>query len=323
MTAQSTPPLERDLALVLPALRWLEDANVTAMVRGDKAGTDDAIAEAAKLLASASAPAITGLGWLTIEAVREAVALIETLRGRIIAEADPVAARIAVTQTATLGHLYACDLIVWVGQNARSGAIADAITSRVPHSINIEASVEQVLSWRNAIRSGELPFNARRVGVVSAAKADPRVVAQWHKLAADVQKRIRVAVVTLPDAGTPPNARGAHEVVCWQTGLSLHNAGVSFADGSPRPCSSSGNIDVLIDATGNPSVAGQGIHLGRTHDPRAAVSFATPGLALGLAAQVARFDGVILWLCEDPVTAPPDPTVQLLTRLHEEVRRLL
>ena len=85
-----------------------------------------------------------------------------------------------------------------------------------------------------------------------------------------------------------------------------------------------GSYDLLIqageksfDEPARPPV--KRVCIGRQFDQEADVRFRTPGLALGLAAQVMRFDGIILWLCEDPATAPADPTVELLLSLANKI----
>lgn len=307
--------LRRDLALVLPPVLHRADAvRVRAVLRSREVSVEEAITTAAKLLSSASAPAIGGLGWLSIEAVREAVALAEALRGCLFPDAtpDPVTARMAVTQTATLGHIFACDSIIWIGTNLCCGPIAEAIAARIPRSISIEDKLEPVLALRTA------NLETKNVGVILPAGVDPCVTSQWHKLAADAQQRGRIAVITLPDPQAAPNAKGAHEVVCWQTGLSLHLGAISFADGAPR-IEPVRDADVLVDAGYAQPTNARRIHLGREPDPKAEVSFVIPGLAIGLAAQITRFDGVILWLCDHPATAPPDPAVQLLSQIRQQL----
>src|SRR5690606_21362661 len=107
------------------------------------------------------------------------------------------------------------------------------------------------------------------------------------------------------------------------------NTGIDFGDGAPRPCSHElpRGADVVVefigdDATSQFSGDVRRITIGPANSS-AEVSFVTPGLAVGLAAQVMRFDGIMLWLCDDPATAPPDPAADPLLQLRQlmEVRQ--
>jgi hypothetical protein len=139
-----------------------------------------------------------------------------------------------------------------------------------------------------------------------------------------LQKLLRVSVVTLPDLTIAGNIRGAIEVITWQTGLSCATGGIDFGDGAPRPCGGavrlieSGAVDVMIDTGLRPVDAAMRakvkhvVRIGDSLDESAEVCFVTPGLRAGLKARVMRFDGVVLWLCDEPASAPVDPVVELL-----------
>ena len=163
------------------------------------------------------------------------------------------------------------------------------------------------------------------MAVVLGPQVGPRVLSQWNKFAATVQQQVRMFVLQLP-VESAANARAVREVVTWQTGV-LPNPCVDFSTGSPRAISHAikrDSYDLLIHA--GPAEDGDAddqpvnrIRFDTQFDNEAQVSFCTPGLAIGLAAQVMRFDGIILWLCEDPATAAADPTVQLLSALTEKI----
>ena len=103
--------------------------------------------------------------------------------------------------------------------------------------------------------------------------------------------------------------------------------GVSFADGSPRPSHpaqallATGELDLVID-TGLPYLHApdaRRITIGQ-FEPEADLSLVTCGLAAGLAARVMRFDGVVLWLCDERAQAPADPAARLLAQLTGAVK---
>lgn len=333
--------LLRDLAMVLPGDAFRQSNHtraVSALISGTQATMSDAVAKACELIEGSTAPAIAGLNGLTIEAVREAVDLAERQRMKLLPAPlpDPVVARQPVTQTATLGHALACDLRVAFREDdgQRGGPVDQAITARVPNTLFVDGrDLDALLRLRlEARRRGAEVFtrttglSVKRVVVTLPADVDPRVAAQWHRVAVQVQEELRVCVLTVatPQAA---NVRGAVEVITWQTGLSCATGGVDFADGAPRPCAGQasllrrGAVDLLIDTGATPVAADLAAHvshrirIGAEPDKSAAVSFVTPGLAPGLAARVMRFDGVILWLCDDPATAPADPVVELLRSL--------
>ena len=373
MSATSNKPaafadLHRDLSLVLPQLRKAGSPAIEACVKGQRAATDATIAMVRDWLRDSTAPAMVGLNGLSLEAVREAVALAEYCRAKLLPMPmpDPVAACMTVLQTATLGHALAADLKVVVGASAQGGSAArrephppgldhpdvnplgvgpfvsdridEAITARVPNTLFVGGDLDTILALRRTARgkgerAAELFTDAtalpvKRMVVLLPHDVDIRVAGEWHKLAAQVQREIRVAVLSLPHPQAA-NLRGALEVITWQTGLSCATGGVDWADGAPRPCAGAANLlprsacDVVIDAGWSPMPTAwrrsvrHYIRISAAIDADADVCFVTPGLALGVAARVMRFDGAILWLCDDPTpgAALHDPAVDLLRRL--------
>ena len=316
---------QRDLTLVLVPVRDAGAAPVAGYVQGSAVELADAVGQAARLLGAAAAPAIIGLEYLTIEAARQAVLLAQTTRSQLFPHRPigPVRARQAVTCTMTLDQARRCDVWIRVGAaddklNQAEQYIGDGMNEAHPNKALVKAepaTLDVVLQHRAAaaddagqwLRSALKP-DARSVVVTLAHDGDARVVSQWHKLAADVQQHVRMAVIELagPDAA---NARGADEVVTWMTGRSL-------ADLSSR---SSQSTDVAVTIGPAAMDAPQRISIAGELDSGAPVSFVTPGLASGLAARVMRFDGAMLWLCSDPGNAPPDPAVQLLADLRQAI----
>jgi hypothetical protein len=313
MSASPAQPtaLQADLSLVLPHVNPVAIEPVSCLIDGRSASVERGLARAGELMSVSAAPAITGLHRLSIEACRPAVALAEELRGRLLAPraaTDPL----NVTMTATLGHARKAQRVLWVGVTPQDVPAQLLHLLRGARHDSVADSLEAV----QALRRDPAPLaHDKRVAVLLGKGVDERVASQWHRLAAQVQRQVRVAVLSLPWPGEPDNARGADEVVTWQTGLSLSAGGVDFSDGSPRPCLALDTllslraIDLLI--TADRSTFSPRITLGEA-DPGAAVSFITPGLVMGMACQVARFDGVILRLCDDPDGAPRDPAVELL-----------
>ncbi len=346
--------LRRDLSLVLPEVRAADSPVIEACVKGQRTEAHAAIALVRDRLRGSTAPAIVGLNGLSLEGVREALELAERWRAKLLPMPmpDPVAARMTVLQTATLGHALAADLKVVVrpqvkdspatGQEPSMVTLADridqAITARVPNTLFVSGDLDTILALRQAARgkgerAAELFTDAtalpvKRVIVLLPNDVDIRVAGEWHKLAAQVQRQIRVAVLSLPHPQAA-NLRGALEVITWQTGLSCATGGVDLADGAPKPCAGATNLlprsacDVVIDAGWSPMPTAwrrnvrHYIRISAAIDADADVCFVTPGLALGVAARVMRFDGVILWLCDDPTpgVALHDPAVDLLRRL--------
>ena len=319
--------MRRDLSLVVPVAQPYDGRPVKAAVDGASVSVDAAVARAAGMLRTCRAPAVVGLRALTIEACREAVHLAEAVRGALFVDGcarQAMPGHEPVIQTATLGHVLAAERVITVAVDEGHPVVQRLRERRV----SIDAAPSD-LSGVVTLRTARKAFDgAARVAVLIGPRVDPRIASQWHRLAVGVQRQVRVAVVPLPGADAA-NARGAAEVVTWQTGVAPSACGVDFADGAPRRGGSfdsrarRGAFDVVIDFEQGMAAAAEGtarIAIGSDDaGGQAAVRFSTPGLALGVAARVMRFDGIVLWLSDDPATAPPDPTVALLKQLREAV----
>ncbi len=339
-----SPELRQDLSLVLPLVQRAKGTAISAYLAGREVSVDEAVARAGDLIKVSVAPAIVGLSGLTIEAVREAVALSERLRARLLPlpAGDPIAWRMSVMQTATLGHACAVDLRVAFRDEVEGthNPINEAIASRVPNTLFVQGNdLDALLKLRMLVReqgasaiTSMTALPVKRVVVALPASVDVRIASQWHLLAAQLQSELRVSVITLSEMGklhAAGNRRGVLEVITWQTGLSCATGGVDFADRAPRPCAdaatllSRGGLDVVVDTgllpveTSLLSSVKHRIRIGDAVDATADVCFVTPGLRVGLRARVMRFDGVILWLCDDPSPqggAMDDPVVGLFAR---------
>jgi hypothetical protein len=356
--APPSPELLQDLALVLPDPQPYENKPISAVIKGQSASIHAALDHAAALLQNSRAPAIANVQALSLEALSLAVALAEAARARLLpSHAAPAVSPAAFG--ATLGHALSCDLALWVGpcDNAPQ-PLLKRLRDRIAHHVTLTSNLDELQALRleltaspdaSATRapgaSPALPLlqtllHARRALFLLPADADARLVAQCDSLAASLQNRVRLAVMTLPDAKHSLNRRGALELITWQTGLSCASGGIDFSDSAPRPSPPLQTlldrhaIDLLIDCApgsklntdrlSNTSRTPARITLGPSDpsrtDPAAEVSFITPGLTLGLAARVMRYDGIVLWLCDDPASAPADPVVGLLKDLLQRVQ---
>ena len=323
-----TPPIEahpppvsqalrRDLALVLPEVTVARSTTVQAYARGAPVALGEAVSAAGALLAASGAPVICGLSMLTLEAGRQIVALSRRTGAALLPW--PPWASAAVTagpiHTATLGHVYGCDLVLEIGfdSDGAEHPIRAAIAERVPHVLRSDAGgadVQTQLRTGGALALAQLVGRpVQRLAALLPAEAPPPVRRQWHEVAAECQQQLRLCVLVLPDLTIAGNQRGLSEVIAWQTG------GLPVTGASDLAAA-----DLLIEAglaevdLDRPPGARR-ICIGQRPDDAADLSFVTPGLALGLAARVMRCDGVVLWLCDDPAAAPPDPCVGLLARL--------
>ncbi|MCX5660089.1 MAG: hypothetical protein NTW19_10250 [Planctomycetota bacterium] len=336
--AATAQALARDLELVFAPRT---SSSVPAGSPAPASVEPAALARTAAWLRDSHAPAIVGLSTLSIEGCREAIALAELARARLLPWPCPAGAsadHASVTQTASLGHLYKSQLILWVGCHGTTNAVARAIAANQLLASFVPPDRDTVVRFRKLLAAdptAEPIGQHKRVGVVLGPAVDPRVASQWHKLAAQVQEHVRVAVITLPDLNASGNLRGALEAITWQTGQSCARGGVDFADGSPRPCSDAqtllarGAIDLLIDTSpaGAPLTGrvARRIALGDAANASAVTADETlhlplPALGASSASRVMRFDGVILWTCADPASAAPDPAAALFRALADALR---
>lgn len=315
--------------------RWIEPAaRASAQIAGVDAPLDRAVAQAVELLRSATAPALVGLNGLSIDGVRAAAQIARKSAGKWLPwpSGSPEPATRLVTQTMSLGHALASDLIVWVGCSGTDSAITRAIISDQLLSAFLGPELSVVLNLRRLLANTkeQSPFgSAKKIAVVVGANVDSRVVSQWHKLANESQKRHRIGVLQLP-AAHAENSRGGFEAITWLAGVSPTRGGIDFANHPPIGCAdaatqlSANAIDVALDFvspnTRLPWPADvKRIFMGERHDPAAAVSFQVPALALGVDASVMRFDGVTLRLSSDAETAVPDHAANILREMAQQL----
>lgn len=295
-----TTTLLEDLSLVL--------ANPAQAASLEMYAAED-VKDAAAAIHAASAPAITGVENLTMQAVRAAVQLARAMRGRLLPNAGH---GFTVQQGASLGHVMNCDFVIQPGpaQWAAEHPVAIAIANRVLHQLFVPPDLDSLLQLRAEVRDKGASAitditqrEVRRLAVVLPPHCAVEAISQWHKLAADLQTYIRTCVLHLPDLATSANTRGAAEVVTWMTGIT---GAVDFSTGQAQRCHAVTGCDCQIDIE-----PGGVIRIGDK------ASFHTPGLSIGLNAHVMRFDGIVLRLCDDPAASPPDPAVELLELIAE------
>jgi hypothetical protein len=304
-----TESLQQRLSLVLPSPEQAKDTTLRAFAAGEAIAVDAAIERAAAMLRDSKAPAVTGAHRLSCQAVRQAVALMRQHDGAMRIDAPPIDH--PVMHTASLGHVTACDFIIKPGPGdwAATHPVAAYVAQHVLHSLFVPPGLDELLALRQRVRErgGKAITDitmrpAKRLAVLLPPETRSEIISQWHKLAAELQTGIRTCVMALPDIDRYYNTRGALEVIA-------HLTGAYGGFGHRRV------PDLAIDC-GERSNAPQRIVIG-TADETADLCFVTPGLAMGLAAQVVRFDGIPLWLCDDPVAAPPDPAAELLRRWRD------
>jgi hypothetical protein len=340
-TPPPSPDWQQDLSCILGGVPLQAQVRPRAYAMGKPIAWEEAVTLAGTLLQTSRRPAMLGLHTLTIESLRIIVAIARKHRGCLLPRPDlasPLRLTQPITLSATLGHLMQCPLLLGIGVKA----------SELPHRLpapdqrfeRLPDSLELVIELRQALKAGDEqhPFirlltQQPRTAVVLASWCEERVVSQWHRLAAEIQTRTRMAVVSLPDPEAL-NAKGVEAVIAWQTACSIATGGVSFFSGNPTPCSpwdamlTQQQPDVIVDTSRTlTDIQSRGlkesrvIRIGSEMDAQAAVSFVVPDLAIGTRGRVMRFDGQILWLCHDPAQGQPDLTALLLQEIFDASSR--
>jgi formylmethanofuran dehydrogenase subunit B len=230
---------------------------------------DEAVDAAAAILSQARAPLVYGLGQTSCEAQRRAVALAEAI-GAVVDPAGGGAASLAYqaigSSTATFGEIRdRAELVVaWRADPAvtnprllerlrleratrgpRALVVVDAHRTATAEEadafVELDAADEFEALWALRARIGgaqldrELPLNdlaerllgARHVAVIYGAVDELGALALFS-LVRDLSRDRHAVTLGLRGDG---NARGAEDVLAWQTGFP---AAVSFARGSPR-----------------------------------------------------------------------------------------
>jgi formylmethanofuran dehydrogenase subunit B len=268
------------------------DRPPVALVEGRAVSVDDAAGAAAAVLKQARAPLVYGLGETSCEAQRRAVALADAI-GAVVDPAGAGAAQSAYqaigSSTATFGEIRdrAELVVVWradpvvthprllerlrldraalVVVDAQHTATAEA----AGEFVELEAARDFEALWAlRALacgapldRSGTPPLDrlaervrgARHLAFIHGA-LDELAALALLSLVRDLSRDRHAVTLGLRDSG---NARGAEDVLAWQTGFP---AAVSFARGHPREGAGAvallerGEVDAALVVASDPLV---------------------------------------------------------------------
>jgi len=242
------------------------DRPPVALVEGRAVSVDDAVDAAAAVLKQARAPLVYGLGETSCEAQRRAVALADAI-GAVVDPAGAGAAQSASqaigSSTATFGEIRdrAEVVVVWRAdpvvthprllERLRLDRAALVVIDAQPTAtaeaagefVELEAARDFEALWALRALTGRAPLDrsatpplerlaerlrgARHLAFIHGA-LDELAALALLSLVRDLSRDRHAVTLGLRDAG---NARGAEDVLAWQTGFP---AAVSFARGHPR-----------------------------------------------------------------------------------------
>jgi formylmethanofuran dehydrogenase subunit B len=339
-----------------------------ATIEGDAASVGEAADAAAAILRRARAPLVYGLGGTSCEAQRQAVALAEAI-GAVV---DPVGAggsglafQAIGSSTATFGEIRdrAELVVVWRADPAVSNprllerlradtrplVVVDeqrtATAKKADAFIRLDAAREVEALWALRALVSEAPLDRERaedLGDLAERLHGVRHVAFLHgalgelaalalsSLVRDLSRDRHAVTLALRSDG---NARGAEDVLAWQTGFP---AAVSFARGYPRanPGELSaadllerGEVDAALVVASDPLAHLPGlrelpmivIDARATATAAAArVAFATAADGIEVAGTVHRMDGVPVPL-RPPLAADRPSVGDVLTEIARRV----
>jgi formylmethanofuran dehydrogenase subunit B len=300
---------------------WFELGERPPLARVDGAGAslDEAVAAAAAILRAARAPLVYGLGQTSIEAQRRAVALGEAIGAVVDPGGSPFAMQAIGSSTATFGEIRdRAELVVlWRADPAVTHPRLLERLRIAPESLVVlDAGFEAL--WELRARVTGAPLRTRTASLDDLARRllEVRHVAFIHGgldehaalalalLVRDLNRDRHAVTLALRGDG---NARGAEDVLAWQTGFA---GPVSFARGHPREALGAaallerGDVDAALVVASDPP-AGIAERLPTVVvDARAAVTSARVVIApaadgIEVPGTVHRMDGVPL-----PLRAP-------------------
>jgi formylmethanofuran dehydrogenase subunit B len=292
------------------------DRPPVATVEGRAVSLDEAVDAAAAILREARAPLVYGLGQTSCEAQRRAVALAEAA-GAVV---DPAGAGAAIAayqalgaSTATFGEirdraelvvLWRADPLVThprlLERLAPSAMIVvdsqrTATAEEADEFIEIDDDFEAL--WTLRARSGELAerlLAARHVAIIYGALDELGAFALFS-LVRDLSRDRHVVTLGLR---SDANARGAEDVLAWQTGFP---GAVSFARGAPRALLERGEVDAALVVASDPLAHIPALRdlplvvvdaLATATSQAARVAFATAADGVEVPGTVHRMDGV-------------------------------
>jgi formylmethanofuran dehydrogenase subunit B len=265
---------------------WLDlgERPPLASVDGVAVSLDEAVAAAAAILREARAPLVYGLGRTSIEAQRRAVALAEALGAVVDPGASPFAMQAIGSSTATFGEIRdrAELVILWCADPAvthprllerlrvapESLVVvrqADRGATQPPASLVVGEGFAALWELRARVTGAPLQTRTpsldglaqrltevRHVAFIHGALDDLTALA-LHSLVRDLNRDRHAVTLALRDG----NARGAEDVVAWQTGFA---GAVSFARGHPREALGAaalierGDVDAVLAVAADPPV---------------------------------------------------------------------
>lgn len=370
----------QDLASVFGQAPLKPNVRPAAYHLGQPMDWDTAVAKAGEMIAGSERPAFVGLHPLTIESLRTVVSLAEHTRGCLLPRPhfdSPLRLTQPVTQLGTLGHIMSCELILGIGLKQselpvklqQSAAVFEALPENLSLVLDLAKAVHDSRPKQDDQADSQPSHPLIRVlekyqsvGVVLAPELDERVVSQWHRLAAAIQQKTRMAILELPHFEAL-NARGVQAVVAWRTACSIAAGGVDFLTAQPRPCgqwhtmlnqtstttaasteasadakpdaptnsttsTTTGRFDLIIDTSLYPVIQKPDapnlplIRIASAPEPKAQYSFVVPDMAAGMAGRVMRYDGLILRLAGNHPHPLPDLTAALLNDWLNAVSRV-
>ena len=221
----------------------LGDRPPLARVDGDEVSLDEAVAAAAAILREARAPLVYGLGQTSVEAQRRAVALAEATGAVVDPGGSPFAMQAIGSSTATFGEIRdRAELVVlWRADPAVTHPRLLERLRIAPEALVVMDEGFEAL-WELRARVTGTPLRTltpslnglaqrlhevRHVAFIHGALDELAALALFS-LVRDLNRDRHAVTLALRGDG---NARGAEDVLAWQTGFP---AAVSFARGFPR-----------------------------------------------------------------------------------------
>ncbi len=245
-----------------------------ARVEGHEASLDEAVDAAAAILRQARAPLVCGLGRTSIEAQRRAVALAEQIGAVVDFGAEAAAFQAIGSSTATFGEIRdrAELVVVWHADpvvthprllerlRVRSLVVVDATRTATAEQaerfIEVKDDFEALWELRALVKDVPLStssldalarrlLTARHVAVIYGALDELSALALFE-LVRDLGRDRHAVTLGLRADG---NARGAEDVLAWQTGFP---GPVSFARGHPLQAPGRRDVDAALVVTAEP-----------------------------------------------------------------------
>jgi formylmethanofuran dehydrogenase subunit B len=329
----------------------------SAWVGGKPVALEEAISEAARILAAANAPALAGLALVTVETCAAAVRLAALLRGWLCPwPADPTRSWGQLAPDLAMSRAeveQAADLVLYVGcepdalqPRHRERHLRRGLGSQRRQLFLSRPDLAEVIALRLHFEKGEpLPEAVSPLGEAiraaacvqiyferTLARREPALVEQWQTLAAKERRQRRFGVAILGGSG---QSRTATEALTWLTG---YPGPLWFAGARPLYRPGVGEIDVLLQRGGldtvlwlgrdprcatndalRPAAGVRQIDIGMRPDTGADVAIQMPGLDPRLDAHVVREDGILLRLA-GANAGIPDPLAALLDKLTSTIQ---